>query len=72
MTELITYILHITFASKEQSESIISLPVNRPWKKVVPSCSVWMLLSMFITFNPELQNKTHSPSICRNSLTWDN
>lgn len=29
-----------------------------------------MLLPVFIMFNPELQNKTHSPSICRNLLTW--
>lgn len=26
-------------------------------ERAVPSCIVWMLLSMFIMFNPELQNK---------------
>lgn len=68
--KLIIYILLFPFISKGKSESIISLPVNRPCKGLFPSCSVWMLLSMFIMLNPELQNKTHSASICRKFTHW--
>ncbi len=69
MFELIVYILSFTFSSRGKSESIISLPVNRPWKGLFPPavfgcccpCSLCLTLSSKTKLTLHLLAGTDSP-----------
>lgn len=63
------HILSFTLNGNGKPERIIFPSCEQTRVRAVPSCSVLMLLCMFIMFNPEFQNKTYPPSICRNLLT---